>query len=156
MTKERFISILLQGYIMKKIIISESCEETLQIAGELGSRALRGDVITLKGDLGAGKTVFARGIAAALGLDEEITSPTFSIMEVYGGTLPLYHFDLYRIEKSSELDELFFEEYWEGDGVSVIEWPERAEGRLPARVISVTIEYTGPEQRRITIEHPDN
>lgn len=141
---------------MKRVIESGSREETLQIACKIGSMASRGDIITLSGELGAGKTVFAQGIAAGMGIDEYITSPTFSLMEVHEGTMPLYHFDLYRIENPSELNELFFEEYWEGDGVSVIEWPERAAGKLPERVISVTIEYTGPENRRITIEHPDD
>lgn len=141
---------------MKRVIESRSCEETLKIAEKIGSMASRGDIITLSGDLGTGKTVFARGIASGLGIDEYITSPTFSLMELHEGTIPLYHFDLYRIERPSELDELFFEEYWEGDGVSVIEWPERAAGRIPERVISVTLEYTGPESRRITIEHPDD
>ncbi|HPS58145.1 MAG TPA: tRNA (adenosine(37)-N6)-threonylcarbamoyltransferase complex ATPase subunit type 1 TsaE [Spirochaetota bacterium] len=141
---------------MKRVLESGSCEETLKIAGKIGSMASRGDIITLSGELGAGKTVFAKGIAAGLGIDESITSPTFSLMEVHEGTTPLYHFDLYRLETASELDELFFEEYWEGDGVSVIEWPERAAGRLPHRVISVTIEYTGPDSRRITIENPDD
>lgn len=141
---------------MKQVIESRSCGETLEIAEKIGSMASRGDIITLSGDLGTGKTVFARGIASGLGIEEYITSPTFSLMEVHDGNMPLYHFDLYRIEKPSELDELFFEEYWEGDGVSVIEWPERAAGRLPDRVISVTLEYTGPESRRITIEHPDD
>lgn len=141
---------------MKRIIESGSHEETLKIAAEIGSSASRGDIITLSGDLGAGKTVFACGIAAGMGIDEYITSPTFSLMEVHEGKIPLYHFDLYRLESPSELGELYFEEYWEGDGVSVIEWPERAAGRLPERVTSVTLEYTGPESRRITIEHPDD
>ncbi|HQO39698.1 MAG TPA: tRNA (adenosine(37)-N6)-threonylcarbamoyltransferase complex ATPase subunit type 1 TsaE [Spirochaetota bacterium] len=141
---------------MKRVIESGSCAETLGIATELGRSASRGDIITLSGELGAGKTLFAGGIAAGMGIDGYITSPTFSLMDVHEGTIPLYHFDLYRIEKPSELEELFFEEYWEGDGISVIEWPERAEGRLPRRVTAVTIEYTGPESRRITIEHPDN
>lgn len=140
---------------MKRVIESRSCEETLKIAAEIGSMASRGDIITLSGELGAGKTLFAGGIASGMGIDEYITSPTFSLMEVHEGTMPLYHFDLYRIETPAELGELFFEEYWEGDGVSVIEWPERAAGRLPQRVTAVTIEYTGPESRRITIEHPD-
>jgi tRNA threonylcarbamoyladenosine biosynthesis protein TsaE len=141
---------------MKRIIESGSCAETLEIAAELGRNASRGDIITLSGELGAGKTLFAGGIAAGMGIDGYITSPTFSLMDVHEGTIPLYHFDLYRIEKPSELEELFFEEYWEGDGVSVIEWPERAEERLPRRITAVTIEYTGPESRRITIDHPDN
>lgn len=141
---------------MKNEIISSSVEETLNVAADIGRRAGRGDIITLTGELGAGKTVFARGIAHGMGIEDDITSPTFSLMEVHEGDIPLYHFDLYRIESPSELDELGFEEFWEGDGISIVEWPERAAGRLPSRVTAVIIEYTGTESRRITVEYPDN
>jgi len=141
---------------MKREIISLSPEETFKTAAELGASASPGDIITLSGELGTGKTLFARGIASGMGLDDDITSPSFSIMEMHEGPVPLYHFDLYRIENPAELDELFFDEYWEGDGVSVIEWPEMAGGRLPARLTRVTIDYTGSHTRRITIEYPDD
>lgn len=141
---------------MKREITALSVEETINIAADLGRNAVRGDIFTISGELGAGKTVFARGIAAGMGIDDDITSPTFSLMEVHEGRVPLYHFDLYRLESPSELDELGFEEYWEGDGVSVIEWPERAAGRLPSGMTAIVIEYTGTASRRITIEYPDN
>lgn len=96
----------------------------------------------------------AKGIAKGLGIAEEITSPTFTLLEIYEGAPPLYHFDLYRIEKSEELDHLFFEEYWEGDGVSVIEWADRAPGRIPPYRTAISIERTGDTSRRITIERP--
>ena len=141
---------------MKREITVLSVEETMNTAADLGRNAARGDIFTISGELGTGKTVFARGLAAGMGIDDDITSPTFSLMEVHEGRIPLYHFDLYRLESPSELDELGFEEYWEGDGISVIEWPERAAGRLPSRRTAIMIEYTGTESRRITIEYPDN
>ncbi len=141
---------------MKQVLTSNSAEETFAIARKTGMHASRGGIITLSGELGAGKTLFAKGVAAGMGITGDITSPTFSLMELHEGEIPLYHFDLYRIESEAELDDLGFEEYWEGDGVSIVEWPERAGGRLPGRTTRIIIEYTGPESRRITIEHPDN
>lgn len=124
----------------------------MAIARRLGADATPGTVFALTGGLGTGKTVFARGLAAGLGIDEEITSPTYTLLDVHEGRIPLYHFDLYRIEKSDELDRLFFEEYWEGEGVSVIEWADRALERLPAGYIMITLEYLDETRRSITIE----
>lgn len=139
---------------MEETVITRSPEETLALGERLGRAARAGDCIALTGDLGAGKTVMAKGIARGLGVADEITSPTFTLMETYEGRLPFYHFDLYRIERAAELDQLFFEEYWEGDGVSVIEWPERAGNRLPDRRITVTMRYQSSTERSITIEYP--
>ncbi|TFH43819.1 MAG: tRNA (adenosine(37)-N6)-threonylcarbamoyltransferase complex ATPase subunit type 1 TsaE [Chrysiogenales bacterium] len=125
---------------------------TLAIAGELGAGASPGTVFALMGGLGTGKTIFAKGVARGMGITEEITSPTFTLLEIYGGRVPLYHFDLYRIERSDELDRLFFEEYWEGDGVSVVEWAERAGKRLPDRHVTIRIDYIDETRRSITIE----
>ncbi len=124
----------------------------MAIARRLGAEATPGTVFALTGGLGTGKTVFARGLAAGMGIDEEITSPTYTLLDVHEGRIPLYHFDLYRIEKSDELDRLFFEEYWEGKGVSVIEWADRALDRLPAGYIMITLEYLDETRRSITIE----
>ncbi len=124
----------------------------MAIARRLGADATPGTVFALTGELGTGKTVFARGLAAGMGIDEEITSPTYTLLDVHEGRIPLYHFDLYRIEKSDELDRLFFEEYWEGEGVSVIEWADRALDRLPAGYIMITLEYLDETRRSITIE----
>ena len=141
---------------MKQVhYITNSQEETFDVGYELGKKAKKGDIFGLIGDLGTGKTILAKGIAKGLGINEEITSPTFTLLEVYEAAIPLYHFDLYRISDDSELENLFFEEYWYGDGVSVIEWAERAMKRLPNDIFIIRLEYTGKNRRRITIEHPD-
>ncbi len=139
---------------MKKEISTASETETLLIAEDLGRTARGGDVFALSGDLGTGKTVVARGIARGLGISDDITSPTFTLLELYEGRLPLYHFDLYRVVSDRELDYLGFEEYWEGNGVSVIEWAERAGNRLPDTAIRIRLEYAGDAARRLTIEYP--
>jgi len=141
---------------MKQVhYITNSQEETFDVGYELGKKAKKGDIFGLIGDLGTGKTILAKGIAKGLGIDEEITSPTFTLLEVYEAAIPLYHFDLYRISDDSELENLFFEEYWYGDGVSVIEWAERAMKRLPNDIFIIKLEYTGKNRRKIIIEHPD-
>ncbi|MBN2079399.1 MAG: tRNA (adenosine(37)-N6)-threonylcarbamoyltransferase complex ATPase subunit type 1 TsaE [Spirochaetes bacterium] len=124
----------------------------MAIAREMGAGATPGTVLALVGGLGTGKTVFARGLAEGMGIAGEITSPTYTLLDVHEGRIPLYHFDLYRIEKSEELDRLFFEEYWEGDGVSVIEWADRALDRLPDGHIRITLDYLDETRRSITIE----
>ncbi len=143
---------------MKKnrTVITGSPEETFDLAYSLAVDTKKGDVFALRGDLGTGKTLFTKGFAHGLGIDEDITSPTFTLMEIYQGYLELYHFDLYRIDDESELDNLFFEEYWEGDGVSVIEWAERAGDRLPPHTITINLYYIDEKKREISIEYPDN
>jgi tRNA threonylcarbamoyladenosine biosynthesis protein TsaE len=141
---------------MKREFISNSEEETLKVAEDLGRRARRGDIFALFGELGSGKTIIAKGIARGLGIKEVITSPTFNLLEIYQNEFLLYHFDLFRIEKDNEFNHLSFEECWEGEGISVIEWADRALLRLPTSAIRVTIEYIDDNRRRITIEYPDN
>lgn len=141
---------------MKITVISHSEQETFETAFKIGKDAMQGTIITLSGELGTGKTVMAKGIAAGLGIIEDITSPTFSLFEMYEGSIPLYHFDLYRIENKNELENLHFDEYWYGNGVSVVEWPEIAHETLDGPVVSVEIEHIDDETRRITIEYPDN
>ncbi|HRX15548.1 MAG TPA: tRNA (adenosine(37)-N6)-threonylcarbamoyltransferase complex ATPase subunit type 1 TsaE [Spirochaetota bacterium] len=136
--------------------ISNSEEETGNIAKEVSMKIKPGSVIAFSGDLGCGKTLFTKYFARFLGVEDEITSPTFNLVEEYEGKLKLYHFDLYRIENSSELDLLGFEDYWESDGVSVIEWAERAMDRLPDDKIVIDIEYVNETTRRFRIEYPDN
>jgi tRNA threonylcarbamoyladenosine biosynthesis protein TsaE len=137
---------------MKRELISESEDDTRRLGIELGENARPGDVFALSGDLGCGKTVLAKGIALGLGIDDEVTSPTFALLEIYRSEPELYHFDLYRIETADELDQLFFEEYWEGEGVSIIEWAERAGKRLPRGTTHITLRYLDERRRSIQIE----
>jgi tRNA threonylcarbamoyladenosine biosynthesis protein TsaE len=139
---------------MKKKYISRSERDTLSIGQGLGKHAGPGAVFALFGELGSGKTVIAKGIARGLGVEEEVTSASFTLLEIYSGRVPLYHFDLYRIEKAAELDRLFFEEYWEGEGVSIVEWAERAGDRLPGGSIAIRIESINETEREITVEYP--
>lgn len=106
---------------------SASPEETRQLGALLGRLLQAGDVVLLTGELGAGKTAFTQGIGAGLGVVETINSPTFTLVKEYAGRRALYHFDLYRIEEPDELFALGFEDYFDGDGVSVVEWAERGE-----------------------------
>ncbi len=102
--------------------VANSSADTERIAAEFAKRLRPGDVVTLEGDLGAGKTVFVRGIAAGLGICETVCSPTFTIVNEYRGALPLYHFDVYRIGSALEMEDIGFDEYLFGQGVCVVEW----------------------------------
>lgn len=138
------------------IIETRSAEETYALGVRLGKKAKKGQVYTLVGDLGVGKTVFTQGMAAGLSIEEPISSPTFTIVQVYDeGRLPFYHFDVYRIGDISEMDEIGFEDYVYGDGVSLIEWANLIEEILPEERTEIVIEKDlerGFEFRRITIE----
>ena len=130
--------------------VSRSPEETRQAGEKLGNTLAPGSVVLLKGDLGAGKTVFAGGIAKALGIEGPVKSPTFTILREYEGKYPLRHFDLYRITDPGELAEIGFESLLDGC-VSVIEWPDVAEEYLPEDAVTVEITRTGDEEREITV-----
>ena len=130
-------------------LLSRSAEETFRAGERLGDILNDGDIVALYGELGAGKTVFAKGIAAGLGITEEVTSPTFTFLKEYEGKKKLFHFDLYRIEDEEELTNIGFFDYLQGGGVCVIEWPEKAS--LP-QCIKVTLEGSGGDDRTITIE----
>ena len=138
------------------IVETRSAEETYQLGIEIGRKAVKGQVYTLVGDLGVGKTVFTQGLAKGLEIDEPINSPTFTIVQVYEeGRLPFYHFDVYRIGDISEMDEIGFEDYVYGEGVSLIEWANLIDEILPQEHISITIEKDleqGFDYRKITIE----
>ena len=109
-------------------------------------------VMALHGDLGGGKTCFVRGLARALGINQAVTSPTFTIVNEYRGRRPLYHIDLYRLNGSEEVLSLGFEEYLEANGVIAVEWAERAEGLIPADAIHIHFEaLPDPDHRRITV-----
>ncbi|MEE1315469.1 MAG: tRNA (adenosine(37)-N6)-threonylcarbamoyltransferase complex ATPase subunit type 1 TsaE [Faecalimonas sp.] len=139
------------------MIIETYCaEETYELGVKLGKRATAGQVFTLVGDLGVGKTVFTQGLAAGLDIVDAISSPTFTIVQVYDeGRLPFYHFDVYRIGDISEMDEIGFEDYVYGEGVSLIEWANLIPEILPEDCIEITIEKDlekGFDYRKITIE----
>ena len=133
--------------------ISNSYEETQKIAADFAKTLKEGDVLCMYGDLGVGKTAFVQGLAKGLVIDEPITSPTFTIVNEYSGTLPLYHFDVYRIADSDEMYEIGYEEYVYGDGVSVIEWPQLIDDILPEKRYDIEIakDYDKGENYR-TIE----
>ena len=138
---------------MEKIYYSNSESETLKIASDFALELSVGDIVLLDGDLGAGKTVFSKGIVSALS-NGKITavSPTFVLVNVYDTTPPVYHFDLYRIKNVSELDAIGAEEYFYSDGISLIEWPSRAEDIFPSNAIKVYIEKVDDEKRIIKID----
>ena len=141
------------------IIETRSAQETFQLGKELGEKAYPGQVFTLTGDLGVGKTVFTQGFAAGLGITEPVNSPTFTIVQVYEeGRLPFYHFDVYRIGDVEEMDEVGFEDYVMGEGVSLIEWANLIEEILPQKRTEITIEKNleeGFDYRKITVEETD-
>lgn len=136
-------------------IESFSAEETFNIGKEIGEKAEPGQVFTLIGDLGVGKTVFTQGVAAGLGIEESVNSPTFTIMQIYDeGRLPFYHFDVYRIGDVSEMDEIGYEDYFYGDGVTFIEWADLIAEIIPEKHTRITIEKDlskGFDYRRINI-----
>ena len=138
------------------IIETNSAVETYRLGLEIGKQASKGQVYTMVGDLGVGKTVFTQGMAAGLGITEPISSPTFTIVQIYEeGRLPFYHFDVYRIGDVSEMDEIGFEDYVYGEGVSLIEWANLIEEILPENRVEITIEKDlkqGFDYRKITIE----
>ena len=139
-----------------KQIESFSAEDTHALGKKLGENAKPGDVYTLLGDLGVGKTVLTQGIADGLGIKEAICSPTFTIVQVYAeGRMPFYHFDLYRIGDIEEMDEIGYEDYFYGDGLTMIEWANLIEEILPSKRKEITIEKDlekGFDYRRITIK----
>jgi tRNA threonylcarbamoyladenosine biosynthesis protein TsaE len=127
--------------------------ETQALGVELARDLMAGDVVLLHGDLGMGKTVLARGLATGLGVDaEEVHSPTFALIHPYRGRLPVYHIDLYRIEKDADLDELGLEEILGGDGVAIVEWAERLGPYRPRRYLSATVTDRGGSDREVRIE----
>ena len=135
---------------------SFSEEMTFEIGKELGKKADKGEIICLEGDLGVGKTVFTKGFAEGLDIEDNIDSPTFTIVQEYvEGRIPLYHFDVYRIGDISEMDEIGYEDYFFGEGVCLIEWASRIEELLPESAVHIKIEKDlakGFEYRRVVVE----
>lgn len=141
---------------MAKIIETNSEQQTYDLGVRIGQKARAGDVFTLVGDLGVGKTVFTKGLAWGLGIEEPVNSPTFTIVQIYEeGRLPLYHFDVYRIGDVEETEEIGYEDYIYGEGVSLIEWANLISEILPEHYTEIKIEKDlekGFDFRRITIE----
>lgn len=135
---------------------SMSAQDTLEFGIKLGREAAPGTIICLDGDLGTGKTVITKGIAKGLGIDEPVSSPTFTVVQIYTeGRLPLYHFDVYRIEDPLEMEEIGYEDYFYGDGVTVIEWSDMIGELIPKEAVRIRLKkeiQKGFEYRRITVE----
>ena len=133
-------------------ITSLNVEETQRIAAALAKVVVPGTVIALEGDLGAGKTHFTQGLARGLGVGEAVTSPTFNVLSVYDqGRLPLYHFDLYRLEDALELEDIAFYDYVEADGVSCIEWAAKFPEEIPAQALWISITTREDNVRSIEV-----
>ncbi|MFA6078323.1 MAG: tRNA (adenosine(37)-N6)-threonylcarbamoyltransferase complex ATPase subunit type 1 TsaE [Candidatus Omnitrophota bacterium] len=135
-------------------IISNSIEETSMIGTRLAAKLKKGDVVALIGQLGAGKTVLTKGIAKGLGVKDVqyVNSPTFVIIKEYEGKMPLYHFDLYRLSGPGSLDEICYDEYFYGDGVSVVEWADKIKSILPKKRLEVRLSVAGENKRKIEIK----
>ena len=131
-------------------MITKSAAETRALGEKLAGRLRPGDVLLLEGDLGAGKSELTRGIAKGLGVTETVTSPSFTILNVYeSGRCPLYHFDWYRLESSEELYELGMDEYLGGDGIAVVEWPGRCPDAVPESAVRIRMTAAGENERLI-------
>ncbi|NLK70924.1 MAG: tRNA (adenosine(37)-N6)-threonylcarbamoyltransferase complex ATPase subunit type 1 TsaE [Clostridiales bacterium] len=135
---------------VKKILHSPT--ETIDFAKRIGSRLAKGDVIAYHGGLGAGKTTFTRGLAMGLGLADEVTSPTFALVNEYRGEITLYHFDMYRIEGLADLETTGFYDYPLEESVFAIEWAENIEDALPDNTIFITLNYIDDTTREMIIE----
>ncbi|HEU5188462.1 MAG TPA: tRNA (adenosine(37)-N6)-threonylcarbamoyltransferase complex ATPase subunit type 1 TsaE [Methylomirabilota bacterium] len=134
--------------------VARSVEETQAVGEALGARLGPGAVVACVGELGAGKTCFLQGVARGLGVTTDVTSPTFVLVNVYRGRMPVYHLDAYRTESLLEVVDLGLEEMLDGDGVTLIEWADKVRPLLPARAIVVRITGLGDEPRRIEVEEP--
>ncbi len=142
------------------IIETNSARETFALGEKIGKSALPGQIYTLSGDLGVGKTVFTQGVAKGIGISEPVSSPTFTIVQEYEeGRMPFYHFDVYRIGDIEEMEEIGYDDYFFGEGICLIEWAELIQDILPEKRIRVTIEKEperGFDYRKITIEGLDD
>lgn len=130
--------------------ILHSADETMKFAARLAEKLRAGDVIALEGDLGAGKTTFTKGLAQGLGVKRTVSSPTFTIVKEYKGRLPLYHMDVYRLEDTFE--DLGFDEYFHGDGVTVVEWAHLIKPQLPDELLCIRLYHHGETERKIVLE----
>lgn len=147
---------MLKKKLMPKVsLISNSEEETKLCARSFARQLKAGDIVFLRGELGAGKTTFAKGLAQAFKVaSKKVTSPTFVLMNGYKGKLPIYHFDLYRLEDPQATDTLDFDEYFYGEGISLIEWPEHLGEHKPEQYYLVEFQHRGETRRSICISCP--
>ncbi|KYC83102.1 tRNA (adenosine(37)-N6)-threonylcarbamoyltransferase complex ATPase subunit type 1 TsaE [Heyndrickxia sporothermodurans] len=130
--------------------LSKGPDDTSSFAQKLAIKLKAKDVLLLEGDLGAGKTTFTKGIALGLGIRRNVSSPTFTIIKEYQGNLPLYHMDVYRLQDSNE--DLGFDEYFEGDGVTIVEWAHVIEDQLPTEYLSISIYRLGDVERKFELK----
>lgn len=132
-------------------LVTQNAGETHALGAALGRILTAGDFIALIGDLGAGKTHFVKGVAAGLEVpsDDPVTSPTYTLLNIYHGRIPLYHFDLYRLAGAEQVDDLGFAEYFSGNGVCLVEWAERLGDILPSEHLSINLIHDGDDRRRL-------
>ncbi|HIW36383.1 MAG TPA: tRNA (adenosine(37)-N6)-threonylcarbamoyltransferase complex ATPase subunit type 1 TsaE [Candidatus Treponema faecavium] len=134
-------------------VITHSAEETIELGRRIGTYLQRGDVIALQGTLAAGKTTITKGIAQALGVEEAVTSPTFTLISEYDGRLHLYHMDVYRLDSTDDFLNLGVEDMLYGDGVCIIEWSEKVQTVLPQDTVIITLESQQDNSRKITVQN---
>lgn len=134
-------------------LVSRSVEETMAMGEALGKLVRPGDFVALSGDLGAGKTHFTQGIARGLGVDPSVcvASPSYTLLNEYAGRVPLYHFDLYRLDGDADIRDLGFDEYFSGRGVCVVEWADRLVSELPGEYLRIEFHLTGEMERRLEL-----
>jgi tRNA threonylcarbamoyladenosine biosynthesis protein TsaE len=144
-----------EGFRFETIVISTSPEETFAVGERLAKFLKPGSVVSLRGKIGAGKTCFTKGIARSLGIEEEVTSPTYTIVSEYVGEIPFYHIDAYRLSGNDDFNALGGEEIIEGAGISVIEWSERILESIPPRAVVVEFEILPGGRRKIAIGVPN-
>lgn len=135
--------------------ISRSESETFKIAHDFAQSLVPGSVVALSGELGTGKTVFARGVAGYLKVKQQVTSPTFTLINEYCGTIPLYHMDLYRLNNLPEIEDIGVEDYFYSDGICLVEWAEKLEGLLPEHAVTIYLKQIDKNRREIRIERPE-
>src|SRR5262245_3474029 len=134
-------------------LTSKNPQDTLELARKIAKQLKKGAIVCLHGDLGAGKTTFVKGMVKALGVEENaVTSPTFVLMNIYEGKLPLYHFDLYRLENADDIMQIGYEEFLYGEGISVIEWAERLKELYPKEYVKIELRHKSAREREIVLE----
>jgi len=139
-----------------QLFVTKSTQETEDVGAGLSRHLVPGNVVILQGELGSGKTTFARGLCRGLAIEDDVSSPTFTLVNEYSGRIPVYHFDFYRLASPDEVWTLGCEEYFQGDGICVIEWPERASEHLPEHRIEIRFrskfDQGQPDEREVVIQ----